>query len=147
MYSYTDFGKTFTIDLKDIPNSAIQNKFYNSLSEIDNEIVEYYRTLITDDEIYFNLYLDNLQIGYSKIINDHSYALLVEIYVIKEYQELGLGTFMLNTVRKYLKEKSIKLRTVTLPGDRIAKNFYEANGITARVLLMEEKRDKSRNRS
>ena len=147
MYSYTDFGKTFTIDLKDTPNPAIQNKFYNSLSEIDNEIVEYYRTLITDDEIYFNLYLDNLQIGYSKIINDHSYALLVEIYVIKEYQELGLGTFMLNTVRKYLKEKSIKLRTVTLPGDRIAKNFYEANGITARVLLMEEKRDKSRNRS
>ena len=93
------------------------------------------------------MYLDNLQIGYSKIINDHNYALLVEIYVIEEYQELGLGTFMLNTIRKYLKEKSIKLRTITLPGDRIAKNFYEANGITARVLLMEEKRDKSRNRS
>ena len=49
MYSYTDFGKTFTINLNDIPNSAIQNKFYNSLSEIDNEIVEYYKTLITDD--------------------------------------------------------------------------------------------------
>ena len=147
MYSYTDFGKTFTIDLKDIPNSTIQNKFYNSISEIDNEIVEYYKTLITDDEIYFNLYQDNLQIGYSKIIYEHNYALLVEIYVIEEYQELGLGTFMLNTIRKYLKEKSIKLRTITLPGDRIAKNFYEANGITARVLLMEEKRDKSRNRS
>ena len=147
MYSYTDFGKTFTIDLKDIPNSAIQNKFYNSLSEIDNEIVEYYKSLITDDEIYFNLYLDSSQIGYSKIINEHNYALLVEIYVIEEYQELGLGTFMLNTIRKYLNEKSIKLRTITLPGDRIAKNFYEANGITARVLLMEEKRDKSRNRS
>lgn len=145
MYSYTDFGKTFTIDLKDIPNSTIQNKFYNSISEIDNEIVEYYKTLITDDEIYFNLYQDNLQIGYSKIIKEHNYALLVEIYVIEEYQELGLGTFMLNTIRKYLKEKSIKLRTITLPGDRIAKNFYEANGITARVLLMEEKRDKSRN--
>ena len=147
MYSYTDFGKTFTIDLNDIPNSAIQNKFYNSLSEIDNEIVEYYKTLITDDEIYFNLYLDSLQIGYSKIVNEHNYALRVEIYVIEEYQELGLGTFMLNTIRKYLNEKSIKLRTITLPGDRIAKNFYEANGITARVLLMEEKRDKSRNRS
>ena len=147
MYSYTDFGKTFTINLNDVPNSAIQNKFYNSISEIDNEIVEYYKTLVTDDEIYFNLYLDNLQIGYSKIINEHKYALLVEIYVIEEYQELGLGTFMLNTIRKYLKEKSIKLRTITLPGDRIAKNFYEANGITARVLLMEEKRDKSRNRS
>ena len=147
MYSYTDFGKTFTIDLKDIPNSAIQNKFYNSLSEIDNEIVEYYKTLITDDEIYFNLYLDSLQIVYSKIVNEHNYALLVEIYVIEQYQELGLGTFMLNTIRKYLNEKPIKLRTITLPGDRIAKNFYEANGITARVLLMEEKRDKSRNRS
>ena len=72
------------LDLKDIPNSAIQNKFYNSISEIDNEIVEYYKTLVTDDEIYFNLYLDSSQIGYSKIINEHNYALLVEIYVIEE---------------------------------------------------------------
>ena len=46
-----------------------------------------------------------------------------------------------------LDELNIKLRTITLPSDRTAKNFYEANGITARVLLMEEKRDKSRNRS
>ena len=147
MYSYTDFGKTFTIDLKDIPNSAIQNKFYNSLSEIDNEIVEYYKTLVTDDEIYFNLYLDSSQIGYSKIINEHNYALLVEIYVLNDYRELGLGTFMLNSIRSYLDELNIKLRTITLPSDRTAKNFYEANGITARILLMEEKRDKTRYRS
>jgi outer membrane receptor protein involved in Fe transport len=42
---------------------------------------------------------------------------------------------------------NIKLRTITLPSDRTAKNFYEANGITARILLMEEKRDKTRYRS
>ena len=29
----------------------------------------------------------------------------------------------------------------------IVENFYEANGITARILLMEEKRDKTRYRS
>ena len=45
-----------------------------------------------------------------------------------------------------LDELNIKLRTITLPSDRTAKNFYEANGITARILLMEEKRDKTRYR-
>ena len=54
---------------------------------------------------------------------------------------------MLNSIRSYLDELNIKLRTVTLPSDRTAKNFYEANGITARILLMEEKRDKTRYRS
>ena len=38
------------------------------------------------------------------------------------------------------------LRTITLPSDRVAKNFYEASGITARVLLMEEKREHNRYR-
>ena len=46
-----------------------------------------------------------------------------------------------------VKKEDMPLRTVTLPSDRIAKNFYEASGITARVLLMEEKRDKPRFRS
>ena len=69
-----------------------------------------------------------------------------EIYVKKEFRELSLGTFLLNSIRKYVKSINSELRTVTLPSDRVAKNFYEASGITARVLLMEEKRENNRYR-
>ena len=85
--------------------------------------------------------------GSEMCIRDSEYAVLSEIYVLKDYRELGLGTFMLNSIRSYLDELNINLRTITLPSDRTAKNFYEANGITARILLMEEKRDKTRYRS
>ena len=53
---------------------------------------------------------------------------------------------MLNSIRSYLEDLKIKLRTITLPSDRTGKNFYEASGITARILLMEEKRDNNRYR-
>ena len=72
--------------------------------------------------------------------------MLLEIYVKKEFRELSLGTFLLNSIRKYVKSINSELRTLTLPSDRVAKNFYEASGITARVLLMEEKRENNRYR-
>ena len=52
----------------------------------------------------------------------------------------------LNCIREYVEKIQSSLRTVTLPSDRVAKNFYEASGITARVLLMEEKREHNRYR-
>ena len=67
-------------------------------------------------------------------------------FVKEEFRELSLGTFLLNSVRTYVKSINSQLRTITLPSDRVAKNFYEASGITARVLLMEEKRENNRYR-
>ena len=146
MYNHSDFGKTFKIVLTEEPNKKIKNKFLIELSSIDKQLVEYYKSINFSDDKYFNLYSDNELIGYSKLVFQFDYAVLSEIYVLNEYRELGLGTFMLNSIRTYLDELSIKLRTITLPSDRTAKNFYEANGITARILLMEEKRDKTRYR-
>ena len=147
MYNHSDFGKTFKIVLTEEPNKKIKNKFLIELSSIDKQLIEYYKSINSSDDKYFNLYSDNELIGYSKLVFQFDYAVLSEIYVLNEYRELGLGTFMLNSIRTYLDELSIKLRTITLPSDRTAKNFYEANGITARILLMEEKRDKTRYRS
>ena len=147
MYSHSDFGKSFKIVITEEPNKEIKNKFLNDLSSIDNQLIEYYKSINYTDEKYFNLYSDNDLIGYSRLIFQYEYAVLSEIYVLNEFRELGLGTFMLNSIRSYLDELNIKLRTITLPSDRTAKNFYEANGITARILLMEEKRDKTRYRS
>ena len=146
MYNHSDFGKTFKIVLTEEPNKKIKNKFLIELSSIDKQLIEYYKSINSSDVKYFNLYSDNELIGYSKLVFQFDYAVLSEIYVLNEYRELGLGTFMLNSIRTYLDELSIKLRTITLPSDRTAKNFYEANGITARILLMEEKRDKTRYR-
>ena len=146
MYNHSDFGKTFKIVLTEEPNKKIKNEFLIELSSIDKQLIEYYKSINSSDEKYFNLYSDNELIGYSKLVFQFDYAVLSEIYVMNDYRELGLGTFMLNSIRTYLDELSIKLRTITLPSDRTAKNFYEANGITARILLMEEKRDKTRYR-
>ena len=85
-------------------------------------------------------------IGYAKLYQDKEYSLLTEIFVKDEFRELSLGTFLLNCVRAYVETIQSSLRTITLPSDRVAKNFYEASGITARVLLMEEKREHNRYR-
>ena len=146
MYNHSDFGKTFKIVLTEEPNKKIKNEFLIELSSIDKQLIEYYKSINSSDEKYFNLYSDNELIGYSKLVFQFDYAVLSEIYILNNYRELGLGTFMLNSIRTYLDGLSIKLRTITLPSDRTAKNFYEANGITARILLMEEKRDKTRYR-
>ena len=146
MYNHSDFGKSFKIVITEEPDKEIKDKFFNDLSSIDKQLIEYYKSINSPDEKYFNLYSEDSLIGYSRLIFQLEYAVLSEIYVLNDYRELGLGTFMLNSIRSYLDELNIKLRTITLPSDRIAKNFYEANGITARILLMEEKRDKTRYR-
>ena len=147
MYSHSDFGKSFKLVITEEPDKEIKDKFFNDLSSIDKQLIEYYKSINSPDEKYFNLYSEDNLIGYSRLIFQLEYAVLSEIYVLNDYRELGLGTFMLNSIRSYLDELNINLRTITLPSDRIAKNFYEANGITARILLMEEKRDKTRYRS
>ena len=147
MYNHSDFGKSFKIVITEEPDKEIKDKFFNDLSSIDKQLIEYYKSINSPDEKYFNLYSEDNLIGYSRLIFQLEYAVLSEIYVLNDYRELGLGTFMLNSIRSYLDELNINMRTITLPSDRAAKNFYEANGITARILLMEEKRDKTRYRS
>ena len=147
MYNHSDFGKSFKIVITEEPDKEIKDKFFNDLSSMDKQLIEYYKSINSPDEKYFNLYSEDNLIGYSRLIFQLEYAVLSEIYVLNDYRELGLGTFMLNSIRSYLDELNIKLRTITQPSDRTAKNCYEANGITARILLMEEKRDKTRYRS
>lgn len=146
MYSYNDFGFTFTVDREaKIPEELI-NLFHESMSSIDKDLIDYYSTLIFDKEHSFLLRCEDEPIGYAKICENNNYSLLVEIFVKYEFRQLSLGTFILNSIRKYVKSINSILRTITLPSDRVAKNFYEASGITARVLLMEEKRENTRYR-
>ena len=146
MYKHKDFGFNFTVDTKGIIPDNLVSRFYKRMSSIDKDLIEYYSSLNLDIEHSFLLLCEDEPIGYAKIYEDKNYSLLTEIYIQDEFRELSLGTFLLNSIRTYVSSINSSLRTVTLPSDRVAKNFYEASGITARVLLMEEKRENNRYR-
>ena len=105
-----------------------------------------YSNIELNESKNFLLLCEKEPIGYAKLYQDKEYSLLTEIFVKDEFRELSLGTFLLNCIRDYVETIQSSLRTITLPSDRVAKNFYEASGITARVLLMEEKREHNRYR-
>ena len=146
VFKHKDFGFTFTVDTKPKIPQELTTLFLEGVSLIDKDLIHYYSKLKFNNEHTFLLSCEDEPIGYAKLCEDNNYSLLLEIYVKKEFRELSLGTFLLNSIRKYVKSINSELRTVTLPSDRIAKNFYEASGITARVLLMEEKRENNRYR-
>jgi len=141
---HKDFNKEFLLHTNTEPPTRLVNNFFDELSNIDESLIEYYKKLKFNKSVSFLLECDNEMIGYAKLVDNHNYFLLSEIFILKDFRELGLGSFMLYSIRNYVQDLKIQLRTVTLPSDRQAKNFYEANGITARILLMEEKREKNR---
>ena len=146
MYKHNDFGFTFTVETDiEIPNQ-LSDSFFKRMSNIDEYLLNYYSNIEFNEYKNFLLLCEKDPIGYAKLYEDKEYSLLTEIFIKDEFRELSLGTFLLNCVRDYIKTIQSSLRTVTLPSDRVAKNFYEASGITARVLLMEEKREHNRYR-
>ncbi len=147
MYKHNDFNKEFLLQPVVKVNQELEAQFIKEISLIDDGLIKYYKSLNLENPELYELTCETLPIGYVKTFTENQYRLLTEIFIVENFRELGLGTFILNSIRKEVKNEKISLRTITLPSDRIAKNFYEASGITARALLMEEKRDKPRFRS
>ena len=147
MYKHIDFNKEFLLLPSVKINQDLEAQFLKEIEIIDHKLINYYKDLNLEDPSFYELTCEGLAIGYAKTFTQNKYKILTEIFIIKNFRELGLGTFILNSIRTEVKREKIPLRTVTLPSDRVAKNFYEASGITARLLLMEEKRDKPRFRS
>ena len=146
MHKHKDLGFTFTVETDtEIPKDLTES-FFLRMSNIDESLLAYYTDIEFTKSKNFLLLCENVPIGYAKLFEDKKYSLLTEIFIKEEFRELSLGTFLLNCVREYVEKIQSSLRTVTLPSDRVAKNFYEASGITARILLMEEKREHNRYR-
>ena len=141
---HKDFNKEFLLHKNAEPSTKLVNNFFDELSNIDESLIEYYKKLTFMKSVSFVLECENEMIGYARLVENHNYFLLSEIFIMEDFRELGLGSFILSSIRNYVQDLKIPLRTVTLPSDRQGKNFYEANGITARILLMEEKREKNR---
>ena len=147
MYKHVDLNKEFFVSHTSSVDIELENNFYNEMSLIDKKLIDYYKSITFKIQKFYTISCEDTLIGYAKTFSEHNYIFLTEIYILNEFRNLGLGTFLLQCIRNDLKNSHFPLRTVTLPSDRTAKNFYEANGITARILLMEEKRDKFSNRS
>ena len=146
MHKHKDLGFTFTVETDtEIPKNLTES-FLQRMSNIDDNLLTYYTKIEFTKSKNFLLLCENEPIGYAKLFKDKKYSLLTEIFIKEEFRELSLGTFLLNCVREHVEKIQSSLRTVTLPSDRVAKNFYEASGITARILLMEEKREHNRYR-
>ncbi len=146
MHKHNDLGFTFTVETdRTIPND-LSKLFLQRMSSIDKTLLTYYVNIEFSKSKNFVLFCGKEPIGYAKLHEDKEYSILTEIFIKDEFRELSLGTFLLNCIRDYVKSIKSSLRTVTLPSDRVAKNFYEASGITARILLMEEKREHNRYR-
>ncbi|MAB96090.1 MAG: hypothetical protein CL496_02600 [Actinobacteria bacterium] len=147
MHKYKDFNKEFTLLPVLRVNENLESQFLEEINKIDEDLINYYKQLNLENPSFYELICEELPIGYAKTFTQIKYCILSEIYIVNNFRELGLGTFILNSIRTEVKKQNLPLRTITLPSDRVAKNFYEASGITARILLMEEKRDKPRYRS
>ena len=146
MHKHKDLGFTFTVETDTEIPKDLTELFFLRMSNIDESLLTYYTDIEFSKSKNFLLLCENVPIGYAKLFEDKKYSLLTEIFIKEEFRELSLGTFLLNCVREYVEKIQSSLRTVTLPSDRVAKNFYEASGITARILLMEEKREHNRYR-
>ena len=148
---FEDFGLTFEILEKDKPPSVLQKKFDNEIGKIDPVLFSYYQNIIKNyDSKHYVLTCkasDNINdIGYARIVIDEFYWNLYEIFIEYDFRELGLGTQLFEYINNQSKSLKSEIRTYALPSDRQAKNFYESNSITAKLLVMERKREHNRYR-
>ena len=147
---FQDFGLNFQILEKSKSPTKLQKIFVNEIKNIDPVLFKYYQNFIKSfHSIYFVLSMENSnnkEVGYARIVIDEFYWNLYEIFIENDLRELGLGTYLFEYINNLSQSKKADIRTYALPSDRQAKNFYESNSITAKLLIMERKREHNRYR-
>ena len=149
-YKFQDFGLNFQILEKSKSPTKLQKIFVNEIKNIDPVLFKYYQNFIKSfHSIYFVLSMENTnnkEVGYARVVIDKFYWNLYEIFIENDLRELGLGTYLFEYIHNLSQLKNADIRTYALPSDRQAKNFYESNSITAKLLIMERKREHNRYR-
>ena len=149
-FKFQDFGLNFQILEKSKSPTKLQKIFVNEIKNIDPVLFKYYQSFIKNfHSIYFVLSMENSnnkEVGYARIVIDEFYWNLYEIFIENDLRELGLGTYLFEYINNLSQSKKADIRTYALPSDRQAKNFYESNSITAKLLIMERKREHNRYR-
>ena len=149
-FKFQDFGLNFQILEKSKSPTKLQKFFVNEIKNIDPVLFKYYQNFIKSfQSIYFVLSMENSnnkEVGYARVVIDKFYWNLYEIFIENDLRELGLGTYLFEYINNLSQSKKADIRTYALPSDRQAKNFYESNSITAKLLIMERKREHNRYR-
>jgi hypothetical protein len=149
-FKFQDFGLNFQILEKSKSPTKLQKIFVNEIKNIDPVLFKYYQNFIKSfHSIYFVLSMENTnnkEVGYARVVIDKFYWNLYEIFIENDLRELGLGTYLFEYINNLSQSKKADIRTYALPSDRQAKNFYESNSITAKLLIMERKREHNRYR-
>ena len=146
MHEFENFNYKFSITATDTAPAELRSSFIEEMNQIDNIMINHYLSLEFIKKIYFVLTQEDVNIGYGCGVIENGFLTIYELFVLPEYRELGFGTKIFNEIRTFTDTSNLKIRSITLPSDRTGKNFYESNLITARALVMEEKRENSRYR-
>ena len=146
MHEFENFNFKFSITTTDTAPAELRSSFIEEMNQIDNIMINHYLSLEFIKKIYFVLTQEDVNIGYGCGVIENGFLTIYELFVLHEYRELGFGTKIFNEIRTFTDTSNLKIRSITLPSDRTGKNFYESNLITARALVMEEKRENSRYR-
>lgn len=146
MHEFENFNFKFSITTTDTAPAELRSSFIEEMNQIDNIMINHYLSLEFIKKIYFVLTQEDVNIGYGCGVIENGFLTTYELFVLPEYRELGFGTKIFNEIRTFTDTSNLKIRSITLPSDRTGKNFYESNLITARALVMEEKRENSRYR-
>jgi len=148
---FQDFGIDFEIEQQENSPVALQNLFNKEIQNIDSVLFDYYQKISENfDSHYFVLKTSQKGnsniVGYARIIEADFYWNVYELFIKDNFRELGLGTKLFEYIVDNANMKNLEVRSFALPSDRQAKNFYESNAITAKVLIMEKKRENNRYR-
>ena len=148
---FQDFGTNFKIEQQEDSPIELQKLFNNEIKNIDTILFDYYRNLSKNfHSNYFVLKMYQKSkasiVGYARIVEDDFYWNVYELFIKENFRELGLATKLLEFITDFANLKNYEIRSFALPSDRQAKNFYESNAITAKVLIMEKKRENNRYR-
>jgi len=146
VHEFENFNYKFSITTRDTAPAELRSSFIEEMNQIDNIMINHYLSLEFIKKIYFVLTQEDVNIGYGCGVIENGFLTIYELFVLPEYRELGFGTKIFNEIRTFTDTSNLKIRSITLPSDRTGKNFYESNLITARALVMEEKRENSRYR-
>ncbi len=79
---------------------------------------------INDGYQYFQVYIDDISVGYFSFIKREASLFLSKIYVLKKYRGKGVGKFMMNFVLQ--KAMQLNLISIALTVNKENKNSIEA---------------------
>ncbi len=109
------------------PNSEDIHKAFSAFLESENHV------LIVG--LFEDVIVGYGHLEFSMTNSNKKMASLKEIFVLKDARSVGVGECMMNLITDTaVKNTSCGIDSFALPGDRETKNFFESQGMVARLI-------------